>query len=124
VVFEDEASKGTDAVLERLLEDEARVPSLWTFEVTNVLVVAERRGRINESQAARFLDLLTQLPIRVDVPPVDATSLLSAGRRHGLTTYVSAYLVLAERLGAPLATMDRELATACRKAGVEVIVAG
>jgi predicted nucleic acid-binding protein len=120
--FEDEATDGTDAILEMLVEDEAFVPSLWTFEVSNVLLVAERRSRINEAQASRFLDLLTQLPIRVDVSPVDALSLLSTGRHHGLTAYDAAYLALAERLGAPLATLDQRLARASHNAGVHLLI--
>jgi predicted nucleic acid-binding protein len=55
--FEDEATEESDAILDRLVHDEAVVPSLWEFEVTNVLLVAERRARITEAQAARFLDL-------------------------------------------------------------------
>src|SRR5580658_9399182 len=95
--FEDEATDDTDVILDRLLEDEAVVPPLWQSEVTNVLLVAERQSRITEAQAARFLDLLTQLPIRIDAAPTDPTAILAAGRRHGLSAYDAAYLVLAER---------------------------
>ena len=61
--FEDEATDDTDAVLDQLQGDEAVVPPLWQLEVTNVLLVAERRARITEAQATRFLDLLLRLPI-------------------------------------------------------------
>ena len=54
--FEDEATNDTDVILDRLLEDEAIVPPLWQFEVTNVLLVAERQSRITEAQAARSFD--------------------------------------------------------------------
>ena len=121
--FEDEATEETDAILDRLRHDEAVVPGLWQLEVTNVLLVAERRTRITEAQATRFLDLLTQLPIRIDVSQTDVTALLAAGRRHGLSAYDASYLVLAERLAAPLATRDDKLATACRNAGVEPVIA-
>jgi predicted nucleic acid-binding protein len=120
--FEDEASKETDAVLELLKQDDAVVPSLWQLEVTNVVLVAERRGRITEAQATRFLDLLRRLPIRVDDSPTDMTSVLAAGRRHGLSPYDAAYLVLAERRALSLATLDRGLAAAARSAGVPLLV--
>jgi len=58
-----------------------------------VLLVAERRSRITEAQATRFLDLLTQLPIRVDSTPVDSGAVIAAGRRHGLSAYDAAVLV-------------------------------
>lgn len=122
--FEDEASAAADAVLQRLGRDEAVVPSLWHLEVTNVLLVAERRGRVTEAQASRFLGLLGRLPIRSDEAPADVTSILAAGRRHGLSAYDAAYLVLAERLAAPLATLDEGLATAARAAGVELLLDG
>ncbi|MGH8996820.1 MAG: type II toxin-antitoxin system VapC family toxin [Acidimicrobiales bacterium] len=122
--FEDEATSDADLVLDRLLEDEAIVPALWLFEVTNVLLVAERGSRITEAQAARFLDLLTQLPIRIDAAHTDPSALLAAGRRHGLSAYDAAYLVLAERLGFPLATLDGKLAMAGRSAGVALLIDG
>ncbi len=120
--FEDEATDDSDAILDRLVDDEAVVPSLWEFEVTNVLRGAERRARITEAQAARFVDLLMQLPIRIDASPTDVTALLAAGRRHDLSTYDAAYLVLAERLAAPLGTLDDRLATAGRNAGVDLLI--
>jgi predicted nucleic acid-binding protein len=120
--FEDEATDDSDAILDRLTHDEAVVPGLWEFEVTNVLLVAERRKRITEAQAARFLDLLTQLPIRIDTSATDVTALMAAGRRHELSAYDAAYLVLAERLAAPLATLDDKLATAGRNAGVALLI--
>ncbi len=121
--FDDEATEATDAILDMLRQDEAVVPSLWELEVLNVLLVAERRRRIKEAEATRFLDLLTQLPIRVDGSPSDLTAILAAGRRHRLSAYDATYLVLAERLGVPMATLDDKLATACRNAGVDLLIA-
>jgi len=119
--FEDEETLAADEVLDRLRDGDAVVPSLWQLEVANVLLVAERRGRISEAQAERFVSLLEQLPIRVDADVVDMTSVLGVGRRHGLSAYDACYLVLAERLGAPLATLDTALAAAGRAAGVTVL---
>lgn len=120
--FDDEATDQTDAVLGQLRREEAAVPALWQLEVANVLLVAERRGRINEAQAARFLGLLVRLPIRIDMSPTDTTALLAAGRRHNLSAYDAAFLVLAERLAAPLATLDVQLMEACRAAGVRLLI--
>ena len=119
--FEDEATPAADEVLDQLRDGDAAVPSLWQLEVANVLLVAERRGRISEAQASRFVGLLEQLPIRVDTDVVDVTNVLGVGRRHGLSAYDACYLVLAERLGVPLATLDATLAAAGRTAGVIVL---
>jgi predicted nucleic acid-binding protein len=119
--FEDETSLATEAALDRLADDPAVVPSLWEFEVGNVLLVAERRGRLNEFEAARFLELLERLPINIDLAPIDIGALVAAGRRHELSAYDAAYLVLAERDGIPLATQDETLRSAARRAGVPLI---
>ena len=119
--FEDETNPAAEEVLDRLRDDNAVVPALWQLEVANVLLVAERRGRVSEAQAERFVGLLEQLPIRVDTEGIDLTRLLGVGRRHGLSAYDACYLVLAERLGVALATLDGGLATAGRAAGVVII---
>jgi predicted nucleic acid-binding protein len=120
--FEDEATEATDTVLDLLRNDQAVVPAIWPLEVANVLLVAERRGRLSEAQASRFLELLTQLPINVDTSATDVAGVVAIGRRHTLSSYDAAYLLLAERLGAALATLDKVLAKAARKAGVHLLV--
>jgi predicted nucleic acid-binding protein len=120
--FEDEATGETESVLDRLRHDRAVVPALWPLEVANVVLVAERRGRLSEAQAHRFVELLGQLPIDVDQTPTDLSGVVAAGRRHGLSSYDASYLVLAERLGTALATVDSRLADAARNAGVALLV--
>lgn len=122
--FEDEASDATDAVLDRLTDDHAVVPSLWELEVANVLLVGERRGRLTEAQASRFVSLLASLPINVDVAPADMATLLATGRQHGLTSYDAGYLLLAERDGLALATLDVKLRAAAGDAGVPLLIGG
>jgi len=46
--FKDETNQYADAVLDRLLESTAFVPSIWPLEVVNVLLVAERKKRLSE----------------------------------------------------------------------------
>src|SRR5262249_19749898 len=119
--FEDEATPQTEAILDRLIDDTALVPALWELEVSNVLLIAERRRRLTEAQSARFVALLGKLPIHVDSASVEMDAVLTAGRRHTLTAYDAAYLVLAEREGIRLATMDAKLRIAAKDAGVAVI---
>ena len=52
--FEDESDSFADAVLEQLQTKTAIVPAIWPLEVGNVLLVAERRGRLSEADSARF----------------------------------------------------------------------
>ena len=67
--FIDETNKYADAILNRLTKATAYVPSIWPLEIVNVLLVAERKNRLSEADSTRFITLLTQLPIIVDVDP-------------------------------------------------------
>ncbi|MGC8826034.1 MAG: type II toxin-antitoxin system VapC family toxin [Anaerolineae bacterium] len=106
--FEDEANPYTDEALESFARATALAPIIWPLEVSNVLVAAERRGRITAADAVRFLNLLRQLPIIV----VEETAtrvfgeILSLARQQGLSVYDPAHLDLAMRSGLPLATQD------------------
>jgi predicted nucleic acid-binding protein len=114
----------TDAIASlarRLLPlDTATSPSIWWFEVRNVLIVNERRGRITEPETLVFLGQLGQMPITIDATPNEA-DLLMLARRHRLTVYDSAYLELARRRGEPLATLDSKLKAAARAESVALI---
>ncbi|MBK5307557.1 MAG: type II toxin-antitoxin system VapC family toxin [Frankiaceae bacterium] len=119
--FEDETTPASENVLDLLAVQDALVPALWVYEVTNVLAVAERRRRLTEAQSAHFLDLLHQLPIGVAESPPDATALLDVARRHQISAYDAAYLALAAQHGLALATLDSQLAARASDAGVTVL---
>jgi predicted nucleic acid-binding protein len=119
--FQDESNTASEAVLDRLRDNEAIVPPLWQLEVTNALLVAEARGRLSEAQAARLLTLLAQLPITIDQSPADTGAVHACARRHNLTAYQASYLVLAQQRALPLATADNTLAEASRVAGVQLV---
>lgn len=82
-------------------------------EFADVLIVAQRGGRLSETDTLRFVDLLRRPPITVDAPPADrAFDELLLARETGLSVYDAAYLDVALRLGLPLATQDEQLASA------------
>lgn len=120
--FEDEASPETDRLFERVRDDGAVVPGLWHLEVANVLLQAERRGRIGRADVARRLTLISDLPIATDqeTTPRAWHETLSLARAENLTAYDAAYLELAERRGLPLMTRDNELGAAAKRLGVTV----
>jgi len=97
-----------------LAERGAVVPSLWWFEIRNVLLVAERRQRLTGAESDEFLAELARLPIEIDREPVSA-EVLALGRRFKLSAYDAAYLELALRRQATLATFDAALAAAARR---------
>lgn len=119
----DEEDGRADVALERLEDDVAVVPGIWALEVANALVVAERRGRISEAETGRILSLLDGLPVDEDPAPREVTqrAVVELARRHGLSAYDAAYLELAVRRGAALATLDGRLHEAAASSGVETL---
>ena len=118
--FKDQASPYADAILESLSEAVAIVPAIWPFEVANVLLVAERRQRLGESDSIRFLSLLLQLPILVERawPERMMKDWLALGRANNLSSYDAAYLELAMRSGLPIATQDKQIVAAAKRIDV------
>jgi predicted nucleic acid-binding protein len=121
--FEDEVSKATEAIVAQVDDDGAIVPTLWRLEIANALLAAERRGRLDRQGVERRLALLAALPIAIDAD-TDArawndTILLARAER--LTLYDAAYLELAIRRTAELASLDRDLRRAAKRMGVAIL---
>lgn len=122
--FVDERDEYADRVASSFPKAKAKAiaPSIWPLEVANTLVVGERRKRNTVEHSAAFLAKLGTLPIAVD----DQTSLaawsatIRLAREHTLSAYDAAYLELALRLGAPMATLDKQLRHAARAVGVSL----
>lgn len=106
-----------------LSTSEALVPIICPFEVANVLLVGERRGRLTQADTGQFLNLLASLPIRIDHGPQNLAlnEILVLGRQYGLSAYDAAYLELAMREGLPLATRDTAIRSAASRCGVKKI---
>src|SRR5271170_2722959 len=121
--FEDEASPETDALFDRVRDDGAFVPGLWHLELSNVLLQAEKRGRISAADVALRLQLIADLPISGDQETTARAwrEILTLARTEGLTTYDATYLELAVRRGFPLLTRDNELGAAARRLGTSVL---
>lgn len=69
--FPDEDDSAADIALDRLSAEPAIVPALWWVENRNILIIGERRRRIDAVETARFLADLDRLPIRIDNDPIN-----------------------------------------------------
>ncbi|MFZ1024798.1 MAG: type II toxin-antitoxin system VapC family toxin [Limnoraphis robusta] len=119
----DESDNYAEAVLALMPDAEAFVPGIWTLEIANTLLVAERRNRMNREQTERAIDFLKSLLIQVDSETENQAlgDTLILGREQGLAAYDAAYLELAIRLGLPLATIDVRLAEVATHCGVTLL---
>lgn len=105
---------------ERLAQSVVFVPAHWRAEIINALFVAVRRGRIDTAGETAAKRMLEGMLVQVD--QTATSDLLGAGwrlaGRHRLTIYDAAYLELALRNDARLATNDRALIKAAMAEGV------
>ena len=103
--------------IEPVLAAGAHAPLLLRVELANILLVAERRGRLSPAEGDAILALVARLGLALDPAPPGA-EVTRLARAHGLTAYDASYLALALRLGAALVTADRALARAAAAEGV------
>jgi predicted nucleic acid-binding protein len=116
----DAASSNADAILKRAETESAVAPSIFSFEIQNLLLSAERAGRIASAAVEDALDLLRDLPVRLVtsgdrfMPGAE----LALAREFHLTAYDAAYLACAEDLDLELVTADALLDRAARSFGL------
>jgi predicted nucleic acid-binding protein len=120
--FPDEASEYADEVLVALRGRTIVVPAVWGLEIANGMLVGERRKRLKWPEILRFVGLLDGLSILQNGQPVSehVSNVLPLARAYGLSAYDAAYLELAIRHSAPLATLDGDLQKAARRAGIRI----
>ncbi len=102
--------------------DEVWVPPLWLLETLNVLLVRERRKKMDADERDRAISCLHGYPVRVNE---ESTSHISEIQRlatkHALTSYDAAYLELTLRLECSLLSADAALCAAARAEGVKLL---
>jgi predicted nucleic acid-binding protein len=94
-------------------------PTLWGYEINNTILMSFKRGRITKNDAERLLVFLGELDVQLVAPP-SYGAVFHLAEAHGLTVYDAAYLDLALREGTAIATLDKALRSAARKAGVPI----
>jgi len=112
-------------LLDRLAAgDKAWVPALWHLELANVLLGAQRKGRIDKAGIEKFLSALNVYDIEVDSETMALawSKTLALAESFGLSLHDAAYLELALRRGLPVATLDRPLRAAVQEAGGSLVL--
>lgn len=119
----DEAREDLRPLFSRMTLSGAHAPVLLRYEITNVLINAERRGRIGAAYRQGAIADMEIMPIRYDVPlqPNSMARIAELAVTHGLTGYDAAYLALALDSGLPLASIDKQLVQVATLLGVHVL---
>lgn len=110
---------GVDLGPALMRHDAVLAPWLLWVELRNILLVAERRGRLPAGMAEQLIGTFDALAIVLDTTPEGAV-VMDLARRHGLTAYDALYLETALRHGAELASLDRALLRAAQAEGVDI----
>jgi predicted nucleic acid-binding protein len=102
---------------------EAFVPGIFTLEIANTLLVAQRRNRMTQEQTTLSIDLMKSLPIFIDAETSTQAlgTIFTLGTEQGLASYDASYLELAIRLGLPLVTLDNRLAESATRCLVPLL---
>ena len=121
--FKDERTPALDALLVRMADDGAFVPAIWRLEIANGLRTGVKRGRIDASERDGHLADFAGMHIVTDseTDRYAWTTTQRLAERFDLTPYDASYLELAQRLSLPLATLDKALRSAAKRAGVDVV---
>jgi predicted nucleic acid-binding protein len=121
LIFADEAEP-TEMIAKFLAGEAALVPTLFEWEIDNLLVSALRRGRIDRAALVARLRLLAELPIAETAVRHRSDVIIELASAHSLSAYDAGYLELALTAAVPLATRDRRLADAARAHAVELVL--
>ena len=121
--FQDESTSATDELLDRVGAIGAVCPALWPLEVSNGLLMSERRGRVDSLRRQQLLNFIRDLPVEIDVDGVSRVwgPINQLALRFTLTAYDAAYLELAQRLELPLASLDQAMRSAAYQLGISVL---
>jgi predicted nucleic acid-binding protein len=106
-------------IFTRFPDDTALAPDLLLHEVRNLLLMAERRGRIDPANVELALLNFRNLPLELHQAK-DDLGIIRLARKHRLTPYDAAYFELAISRQLPLATLDKRLKEAARFEKVEL----
>jgi predicted nucleic acid-binding protein len=111
-LFEDELDDLARESAGRVIRETAIVPAIFSAEITNALLAAARKKRIERANLESALRRMAQLPIKIDTATLDLSEEVRLAMKHRLTVYDALYLALACRHGLPLLTRDEALRAA------------
>lgn len=123
MVMPDEGGVMADAVRHAFGTTTIHVPTIWPTEIASVIVNGLRRKRLDEqqyAQAKRMADAL--MPMVVIEPDASTTATVELARTLSLSAYDATYVMVCQRLDAPLLTGDGPLRRAALSLGLALVV--
>jgi len=98
------------------------VPPLWLLETLNVLLVRERRKKLEPSERDQAITCIHGYLVRVnEESTAHIGEIQQLATKHSLSSYDAAYLELTLRLQCPLLSSDGSLRAAAQAEGVTLL---
>ncbi|MBC5764368.1 type II toxin-antitoxin system VapC family toxin [Ramlibacter albus] len=121
-VIPDEANDAAKQLFAHACLDDSgfSAPTLWQWEMGNMLLQAQRRQRIAAGAPELALQTLALVQMQFDPAPDlhRQSQIMRLAQTHQLTYYDATYLELVLRLNGQLASRDDKLVAAARTCGI------
>jgi len=121
--FADEENPESLRILKLSVDAVLLVPVFWHVEMANILGLALKTNRMTRTQLTTALSRIDALGIATasELIPLQSQRILNVMADYDLTAYDACYLDLSLATELPLATFDKKLTVAARRANVELI---
>jgi predicted nucleic acid-binding protein len=112
-------------IFDTLKGDRVMAPAHWSAEVASALTSNARRGRLSQADVALILEQIDAYDVELAKPATvkELSDLIAFAAEQQLSAYDAAYILLAARLGAKLATLDNAMRRAAVRLDIEVLPA-
>jgi predicted nucleic acid-binding protein len=116
-LVDEEFSKKALKILENYVSDKLNLtaPALLEYEVANGLIIAKRKGRVDDPTALKALNGFEALNIELIPLSTLNPKVVHHCNTYSITAYDASYLSLAENLDIPLVTADKKLYNSLKK---------
>ena len=115
--------KYKDKIFKLFKDARCVVPSIWLYEVNNVLLSCLKRGRLEKQQTHKIIESLSRLSVEIEDSNITSlhNDTYDLAFKNNLSFYDASYVNTAIRNKSSLATLDKKLAACAVKLNIEVI---
>ncbi len=111
-VIESEATPEAGLLLEKVVNHQLDVivPSLWIYEMINILKSSVGRKRLTSEDASQGLRIIQEIPVRVFHPDQSVQrAMFGLSVKHNISVYDASYITIAGQMSCRFVTADKKL---------------
>ena len=113
----------TNIIHKQLENKDCIAPSIWRYEIANVLLSCKKRNRLDDKQINEIANLIYKLPIDVENNNLHFiyNNVFNIASLNELSIYDASYIELAIRFNCSIATLDKKLIDIAKKLNVGLL---